>query len=241
MGYSHKKAKKHNKKQGNKNKSVNKQLTKQGYKQEPNHVIYIPRMKWASALPARYTCCMKYATSFSRSVASGTPVSAFILRADVFDTNDTTVGQQQPYMFDQISPLYRYFIVHGFYYRVTAQKNADNTNVLKLDVLQKSEDLTVGSADLISERPGVQTKLIQNNRENVIIKGYISNNRLWGITTKQMQNESEWWGTATSSPSNLSYLQVYASTPFDETIEMRGYIQLCYYVTWFDLKPQAVS
>lgn len=158
----------------------------------------------------RYT---SYGTLTAGSVGVVGSEYMFLLNS-CYDPDSTGVGHQ-PYGWDQISPLYRKYIVHNCHVTITAtDPSADG---LVLCVMVAPTDATFNmagnSAEAIAEKPMCLTLDVNNTgSQKVKIQQNIDLAELEGLTKAQYLDQTSIYGGAVgANPSKASVLKLAAA------------------------------
>jgi hypothetical protein len=190
--------------------------------------------------PATCVRRLRYATTVSITSTTGVP-AGYIFRAnDLFDPDFTSTGHQ-PEPFDQLMVAYNHFTVFKSKCTVTF-RNASAACVVA--VRQDADNTVITNADQIMEMGGVVS-------ENVEVKGTYGNAKtislglnipkLWGMSRKQHLADSTQRGSASASPSEVTYYHLMAWDPGATTTTVTGYVVIDYLATFTEPRTQTES
>jgi len=190
--------------------------------------------------PATVVRRLRYATTVSITSTTGVP-AGYIFRAnDLFDPDFTSTGHQ-PEPFDQLMVAYNHFTVFKSKCTVTF-RNASAACVVA--IRQDADNTVITNADQIMEMGGVVS-------ENVETKGTYGNAKtlslgvnvpkLWGMSRKQHLADSTQRGSASASPSEVTYFHLMAWDPGATTTTVTGYVVIDYLATFTEPRTQTES
>lgn len=122
-------------------------------------------------------------------------------------------GTHQPYGFDQMAALYRFYKVVGFTYKVTAVLYTGSTAAaLGVRPVPVNENSTLSATNLAMqlERPDTKVKfLVAGAGKPPSIAGSIDIPRLMGVSKEQFDADvSEYAALCTAAPSRYPYIQI---------------------------------
>lgn len=122
-------------------------------------------------------------------------------------------GTHQPYGWDQMAALYRFYKVIGFKYRVTGiQYIGTSATALGVREVPVNENSTMSSTNLAQqlERPGSKVKfLVAGAGQPPSIEGSVDIPKVMGVTQEQFDADvSEYAALCTAAPSRYPYVQV---------------------------------
>ena len=168
----------------------------------------------ADPFPQSYNCDLNYSQFFTLvSGTSGLFGSEQVFRLNAPYDPDFTGTGHQPYGYDQISALYRrYIVTHVAFELVAMNPNADSVCIAAM--LQSgggSQVLTSATINDASERPNVVTKFLTTtgSQKINIRQPMFALHVLEGITAAQYSAETTVYGAAVgASPSTVMYLRI---------------------------------
>jgi len=121
-------------------------------------------------------------------------------------------GTHQPYGWDQMAALFRFYKVIGFKYKITViQYTSTTATALGVRPVPVNENTTLSATELAAalERPGTQVCYQVAGAPIPSISGVVDIPRLLGITHEQFDADvSEYAALCTAAPSRYPYLQV---------------------------------
>lgn len=169
------------------------------------------RMYGRSPIPVSYRCTMDYVETYyaSSGVGGVFGTEAIFSLNSLYDPNYGGVGHQ-PYGFDQLSALYRRYIVYGCLVEVEANDPSADGVVIGYTAQGTNSVATLAAhtIDEVKERSMCYTRSVNNTgRQNVYFKRYYSIPRLEGLPISQY-NIDDFGALCTTGPSKLSIFRV---------------------------------
>ncbi len=122
-------------------------------------------------------------------------------------------GTHQPYGWDQMAALYRYYKVVGFSYKVTAVQYVGSTaGALGVRAVPVNENSTMSATNLAQqlERPGTKTRLlVAGAGKPPSISGTVDIPTILGVSREQYDADvSEYAALCTAAPNRYPYIQI---------------------------------
>ena len=124
-------------------------------------------------------------------------------------------GTHQPYGFDQMAALYRFYKVIGFKYKITAmlqnQVSAAPAVALAVREVPVNENLALTGAGLarILEAPGTKVAFTNLGTRPCTIRGEVDIPKLLGVTPEQYSADvSQYAALCTAAPTRYPYVQI---------------------------------
>lgn len=150
-------------------------------------------------------------------------------------------GTHQPYGWDQMAALYRFYKVIGFKYKATAiiTGQAANSPAVALGVrpvpVNENAALTASALATALERPGTSVSYTQYGGRPTIQQGSVDIPNLMGVTNEQFTADvSQYAALCTAAPSRYPYLQVAICGPETGGSPTYAYVSIeCEYVVHF--------
>jgi len=191
----------------------------------------------SSPIPDRYMVKLKYADTIALTSAA-TPVAHLFRTNSLFDPDYTGVGHQ-PYGYDQLTPLYSQYRVFGISYKITFTNISSGP--MDVAVVLKSVVALSTVWNTIEEKPYVKVRHLAMPTAGgsiQVIKGYVSNPKLLGITKEQYRTNTLYQGTATANPLESGYLHIYADQPGGTTgLTVYANVELHYFAVFHGRIP----
>lgn len=163
---------------------------------------------------------------------------------NLYDPNYSGVGHQ-PYGYDQMSPLYRVYMVFGINMEITITDPSNDGLVVGAVVQPSNGTATVATytPDVIKERPGSVTRVINNSgSQKQVIRQYIPLHRLEGISKSMWNARSTYASTVGAGPSSEQFLRIAVGSDagnVGHTVKVRVYFT--YYCKFYDRITQGQS
>lgn len=194
-------------------------------------------------MPEAATVRLPYA--YSSTQANGASAWTFgdVLNLRVNNAYDPINGTHQPYGWDQMASLYRYYKVVGCSYKITGLAYPDKNLVLAVRPVPVNENLSIANTafDTVHERPGTKLAYAQFGGPIPSISGVVDIPKQLGISREQFEADvSEYSAAVTAAPSRYCYIQV-AVAGTDTTSFMRVVIECTYTVNYWQRVTQAAS
>ncbi len=122
-------------------------------------------------------------------------------------------GTHQPYGFDQMAALYRYYKVVGFKYRITGVNyTAASATMLGVREVPVNENKSLSATDIAqaAERPGMrQAFTTAGNGLPPVIEGEVDIPALLGVSKEMFKADvSEYGALCTAAPNRYPYVQI---------------------------------
>lgn len=197
--------------------------------------------------PLKYNAKLRYCDTVA--VASGTVGvfgDEFVFKLNgLYDPNTTGIGHQ-PYGYDQITPLYKRYIVKGVLIKIVFN-NPSADGIVCGAMIQGSSgagSLTGISPDIIKEQPYSITHPLNNTgSQYYMVKQYIDLRKLEGLKVSQWDsNITNYGALVTADPLLQPTLRVACATDTATSgITLTCRVLLTYYVQFFDRTLLAYS
>ncbi|AUW34326.1 capsid protein [Circovirus sp.] len=197
--------------------------------------------------PPTYSAKMHYVENFS--LATGTAgvmgTSAKVSLNSLYDPNMSGSGHQ-PYGYDQITALYRRYIVSGVKINITFTNPNDDGLVVAV-MIQASGGVGAiagQTADIIKEQPLSWTHPINNTGSQVChFRQYLPLQKVEGLMKVQwIANQDQYGALYTASPSLQPFLLMsVGSDAGSGAAAIMARIELTYYTRFYDRILQAYS
>lgn len=154
-------------------------------------------------------------------------------------------GTHQPYGFDQMAALYRYYKVVGFTYKITGvQYIAACASALGVREVPVNENKSLTATDIAqaAERPGMRWKLTTaGNGVPPSISGVVNIPALLGVSQEQFDADvSEYAALCTAAPNRYPYIQISVAGN-NAAVFMRLMIECVYTVNFWQRVTQSQS
>ncbi len=154
-------------------------------------------------------------------------------------------GTHQPYGFDQMAALYRFYKVVGFSYKVTAvQYTGSCASILGVREVPVNENKTLTATDIAqaAERPGMKWRVTTaGNGEPPSISGRVNIPALLGVSQEQFDADvSEYGALCTAAPNRYPYVQISVAGN-NAAVFMRIMIECVYTVNFWQRITQNQS
>lgn len=135
------------------------------------------------------------------------------LNVGITNAYNPITGTHQPYGWDQMASLYRYYKVIGFKYKVTGiQYTGSTATAFAVREVPVNENSTMSGANLAQqlERPGTRIQyMVAGAGPPPCIQGTVDIPRVMGVTQEQFNADvSEYAALCTAAPSRYPYLQI---------------------------------
>lgn len=195
-------------------------------------------------MPDACTCRLPYAyaTTMANN-ASSTWTFGDSLNLRVNNAYDPINGTHQPYGWDQMASLYRFYKVVGCTYKVTALAFPDKNVVLGVRPVPVNENTTIANTGLytVLERPGTRHAYAQFGAPIPTIQGTVDIPKLLGISKEQFDADvSEYSAAVSAGPSRYAYIQI-AVAGTDATTFCQVVIEAVYIVNFWQRITQSPS
>jgi len=160
------------------------------------------RTRTRAVLPPRYSTKLVYNEVFNIAQAAGTPWTWEYSGNGMNDPN-VSGGGHQPYGFDEMSNLYRNYVVTGVKIVLEGAQHIAPTATAPPGALQISiGHNTLGAvpptlADAINENFNYITRIVSPETGNFKMKKYYPINSKLGIPRSALLTESSYWGSST--------------------------------------------
>lgn len=162
----------------------------------------------------------------------------------MFDPNQTGAGHQ-PRFFDQLTPLYGRYRVHGAYVSATFNDpGADGifvgVNVYNAFVGQNSVEGKLTS-DIRERKLATVYPLNNSGSQHKTIGFYVPMAKIMGQTAAQYTADLNTAATISADPISQAYLETFVVSPTQGAISVSLSLKITYYVTFSDYKAPAQS
>lgn len=195
-------------------------------------------------MPEAATVRLPYAyTSTLANNGSSTWTVGDVLNLRVNNAYDPINGTHQPYGWDQMAALYRYYKVVGCSYKITGLAFPDKNLVLVVRPVPVNENLSIANTALatVAERPGTKLAFAQFGGPIPSITGTVDIPRQLGVSQEQFDADvSEYSAAVTAAPSRYAYTQI-GVCGTDATTFMHVVIEVTYTVNYWQRITQAQS
>lgn len=193
-----------------------------------------------------YSCKLNYSETFTLTTGVGGIFGTEQIYGlnNLYDPNYSGTGHQ-PYGYDQLSPLYRIYMVFGCKINLTITDPSADGMVVGAVIQPSNGTATVATytPDVIKERPGAVTRVINNTgSQRSYITQYIPNHKLEGVSRPMWNARSEYASTVGAGPASEQFLRIAVGSDagqMSQTVKVRIYIT--YYCKFFDRITQSQS
>lgn len=186
-----------------------------------------------NGIPDRLISKYPYAQTFS--IATTTTVGTQFFRNSMYDPDFTGTGHQ-PFMRDQIAALYKKYRCYGFKYDIMIQ-NTSSSDSMRYCVLPINHTGT-NNMDSLWEKPYGKYGLLtpDTGSKNIVrIRGFLSANKILGVTKKQFSAEKAFSGDTGNNPTTEAYLGIFTIASNEVTsVSARITVKLTMYTMYFD-------
>lgn len=192
--------------------------------------------KGGASIPQQMYVKLKYVESMT---LSGAPSMQLFRGNDLFDPNYTSTGHQ-PYLADQLAPLYQNFTVYASKIKVRA--GTDGSLDGRLLVRPTHSSATISNFDLSCERPETKSCLFTPERRCSITQ-YADTKRIIGVSDVsdlEYAGRNNTSGPATP-PNQIWYWAISTIGADGSNISCPIEIELIYYVKFWKRTIQAQS
>lgn len=195
-------------------------------------------------MPDACTCRLPYAytsTLANNGISTWTFGDSLNLRVN--NAYDPINGTHQPYGWDQMAALYRYYKVVGFSYEVVGLAFPDKSLVLGVRPVPVNENTSIANTGIatVAERPNTRLAFAQFGGPIPSLKGTVNIPQLLGVSQEQFDADvSEYSAAVTAAPSRYAYIQI-AVAGTDATTFMQVVIRVVYTVNYWQRITQAAS
>lgn len=195
-------------------------------------------------MPEACTCRLPYA--YSSTQANNVTTSwtfGDVLNLRVNNAYDPINGTHQPYGWDQMAALYRYYKVVGFSYKIVGLAFPDKNLVLAVRPVPVNENTSIANTafDTVHERPGTKLAYAQFGAPIPSISGTVDIARQLGVSQEQFDADvSQYSAAVTMAPSRYAYIQI-ACAGTDTTSFMRVIIECTYTINFWQRVTQNAS
>lgn len=165
------------------------------------------------------------------------------LNLRVNNAYDPILGTHQPYGWDQMASLYRYYKVVGMTYKITGLAFPDKNLVLAVRPVPVNENLSIANTGLatVAERPGTKLAFAQLGGPIPTIHGTVDIPKQLGISQEQFDADvSQYSAPVTAAPPRYAYVQI-AVCGTDITTFMQVLIEVTYTINYWQRITQAAS
>lgn len=158
---------------------------------------------------------LRYAETFSLSTGAAGIIGAVqtMLLNSLYDPNNTGTGHQ-PYGFDQITPFYQQYFVHGCRYQLICTTIGGTAEIcVAFQIFPTAAGVTIAgiSTDAATEKSTVSTFQVgpSGNVRTRSVKGEVKMHQIFGLTPAQYAAQTDQYGAAvTANPALGAYLEV---------------------------------
>lgn len=200
--------------------------------------VYIHRPIANMGIPKTLNTKLSYCSSFTLTCAASSAMSQYRFRLNSIYDPDLTGTGTQPYMRDQIMPLYQYYLVYGCKINIQCTPVAVSGSLIQLFfTIDGDGNPPPTTADYIQELPYVAQRQIVNSK-SAYYRRYVDVAKTTCIQKTALLTESDYKTTANNNPSllnpclTISWRSLDASTPiFLFNIRMVYYTQFSCLVT----------
>lgn len=191
-------------------------------------------IRYPSAFSDRQVVKLRYMETVDLTGTTGA-VGTQLYRGSSLYAPRYTAGHQ-PMGFDELSALYRKYLVYGCKCKVTF--NSTSNNLMQVSLSAKSIDSTSLSVSTIAERGYAKTAYIFGGSNNAhgqkTLKMYQSSKRMAGVK-KITAADGEFTAATNASPSNNWYFHLAIGDPnTSDTVTATCIVELKYYALMYD-------
>jgi hypothetical protein len=152
-------------------------------------------------------------------------------------------GTHQPYGWDQMTALYRFYKVVGFTWKITGLQYPDKSAAIAARPVPVNENLALTGAGLAEaiERPGLRVAYSMYGAPVPKLQGRVDIPRLLGVSQEQFDSDvSQYSASVSSAPSRYAYVQ-FAICGSDVTTFVHVVIECVYTVNFWQRITQTQS
>lgn len=177
----------------------------------------------------------KFPYSQTKSMLTSTSPVSVTFRNSMFDPDYTGAGHQ-PFMRDQIAPLYTKYLCYGFRYEITFTNTSPTVPVIYV-VAPFNHSGSPSTIDLAREKPYSRSGILTttSSKGTVTLRGFFSAPRALGVSKKVFGSEKNYWANVGSNPTQEAYLTL-SAIAVDSTSSVTVYatVRLQLYTKFFD-------
>lgn len=191
-------------------------------------------------MPPSINMKMRWARNeFGSIAASGT--NLYSIGSSIWDVAAWLGGQQQPMYFDQMATMYDRWFVWGFRYSIsfynTNNAAADTPLVVNLQI--RTDQTIDNDPNIASQRWYDKRRTWGHGRHR--LTGYVPVGQAHGLYSKRCYNDPEFWGTTSSNPARMSFMNLQIQNPWLVATAFHMELEITYDVHWFRLVNVAGS
>jgi len=183
---------------------------------------------------------LRYATTFSISSSTGVP-AGYVFRAnDLFDPDFTSAGHQ-PDPFDSLMIPYNHFCVMKS--KITATFRNPSASCM-VAIRQDVDNVIITNPDQLLEGGGIVTDTLEvkgtYGSEKTLSLG-LNLAKLWGVTSRQHLADPTYRGSASASPTEVTYFHLMAWDPAGTTTSLTGVVVMDFLAAFMEPRTPTVS